>query len=127
MNKVQILDKLQRNLVMRGMSPVRGATTVTVANMVISCVDADIQSPMGGVSASSAPFLGIGVAAPSIIKIVGASSSYDTLAKIFVTEAAMVVFREVCGFANDIMIYDDDGSTLIATIRGSADLVGLGQ
>ena len=126
MNKVQILDKLQRNLVMRGLSPVRGATTVTVEGMIISCVDASIQAPMGGIDGSASPFLGMGVVAPGKIKIVP-SGSEASIAEIFVTANDLIVLREVCGFANDVAVMDHDEATVLATLAGSADLAMMGQ
>jgi len=126
MNKVQILDKLQRNLLARGLSPVRGSTTVTVEGMAISCVDASIQAPMGGVDGTSSPFLGMGIVAPGMIKIVPTSTE-ASIAEIFVTANDLIVLREVCGFANDVIIYDHDLANVLATIPGSADLHMMGQ
>lgn len=126
MNKVQILDKLQRNLLQRGLSPVRGATSITIAGFVISCVDASIQAPMGGVDGTVSPFLGIGVASPGTIKIVP-DGTKATIPQIFLDEASLIVLRELCGFANNIVIMNYADAVVVATLTGSADLHMMGQ
>lgn len=126
MNKVQILDKLQRNLIMRGLSPVRGATNITIAGFVVSCVDAVIQAPMGGIDGTSSPFLGMGVVAPGTIKIVP-DGTKATIPAIFLDAASLIVLREVCGFANDVVVMDHDEVNVLATLTGSADLHMMGQ
>ncbi len=125
-NKAKILDKIKRNLDMLGVTAVRGAEDVTITGvMVITCEDASIQSPMGGVSDASAPFLGIGVAAPVTIQIQGDTGN-DDLEDIIPDEDALKALRVCCGFANQVTILGADDAVL-ATLPGSPDLHGMGQ
>ena len=130
-NKVEILDKIERNMTQRGLSAVRVGETVEVTKsdasvLVVSYVGKDIQSPMGGVDDSQSPFLGIGIAAPGQIKIKGAAGD-TTIALIFSDSVSLELMHEVSGFANDVQIEDGDTTAELARIRGQADVLGLGQ
>lgn len=130
-NKEQILDKIVRNMTQRGMTAARVGATVEVTKtggdkLVVSYVDKGVQSPMGGVSASAAPFLGIGVAAPGSLKIKGAAAE-TTIAGIFDTVEALTLLAECSGFANDVIVERGDNTTELARIRGQADLLGMGM
>jgi hypothetical protein len=125
-NKVQILDKIKRNLDMLGISATRGASSVTVSGLTISYVDASIQSPMGGVSDAAAPFLGIGVANPGKLKIKGAAGE-NTVAAMMDSATNLKVLRLCCSFANNVVLEAGDTATELADLPGSPDLHGMGQ
>ena len=130
-NSVQILDKIVRNMKQRGVSAVvRNASSVSVTKtggdvLTVSYVDKSVQSPMGGVSSSAAPYLGIGIAAPGAIKIKGAAAE-STIAAIFDTAEAIELLAEVSGYANDIIIENGGSSAQLARLKGHADLLGMG-
>jgi hypothetical protein len=126
MNSKQILDKIARNLSMRGITAVRGASEVTVGGLIVSCVDADIQKPLGGVDGNLSPFLGIGVAAPGKVKIKGASGE-TSVGLIFTTEQNLQVLSVCCAFANNVIIEDGDSAAQLAELWGQTDNLGLGQ
>lgn len=126
-NKVQILDKIARNLEQLGMTVTRGSACEVVAQgLTVSYTDADIQSPMGGVDGDISPFLGIGVANPGQIKIKG-DAGENTLAAIWTTSDKLQVLQQVAGHANDITVEAGDTATELAYLRGSADVLGLGM
>jgi hypothetical protein len=126
MNKVAIMNKIKRNLDMLAIAATQDATTITVDSAIISCVDASIQAPLGGVDGSSSPFLGIGVAAPGVIKIKGASSE-DTVAKIAKSELRLKVLAVICAFGNDVVVEDGDSTTELARVPGNVDLKMMGS
>ena len=110
-NKVQILDKIERNCRQLDIAVNRdSAEQLTAAGMVITYTDAVIESPMGGIDDSASPFLGIGIANPGVIDIDTDPSSLDELR----------VLRVVSGMANDIQIP-------AGRLEGHADLLGMGQ
>lgn len=110
-NKVQILDKIQRNCEQLGIAVSRtDAETLVAAGMTITYVEADIEKPMGGVDDQISPFLGIGVANPGVINIDKDPSSLDEFR----------VLRVVAGMANDIVLP-------AGRLEGHADLLGMGQ
>jgi len=110
-NRVQILDKIERNCSQLGIAVTRNdLNTLTAAGMVITYVDAVIEKPMGGIDDSTSPFLGIGVANPGVIDIDTDPSTLDEFR----------VLRIVAGMANDITIPS-------GRLEGHADLLGMGQ
>lgn len=125
-NSVQVLDKIKRNLDAVGVSATRNATSVTAAGLTISYVDASIQSPMGGVSDASSPFLGIGIANPGSIKIKGAAGE-NTIAGIFVNAADLAVLACCTRFANDVVVEAGDTTAELARLAGHPDLKMMGQ
>lgn len=129
-NKVQILDKIKRNLDVLGVTATRGATSIVVENgsndLTITCEDADIQKPMGGVDGTSSPFIGIGVANPCTIKVKSAISTADTVADVLDSDVAAKVLHLVAGHANDILLENSDASFALR-MRGQVDLLGLGM
>lgn len=129
-NGKQILAKIARNLGQLGIATAADVNAVVVqvagvADLTISYQAADILSPMGGVSDASAPFLGIGTANPGKIVIKGASGD-TAIANIIDTAQRAQVFAVCAAFANDIVVQAFDGSVL-AEVRGNADLFGMGQ
>lgn len=125
-NRKSILDKLHRNFQQIGLTSVRGASDVVVAGLTITYVDASIQSPMGGVSDASSPFLGIGVASPGVLKIKGAAGE-NALADIFVTADDLKVLAFCAHFANDVVVEAGDTATELARLPGTADLRMMGE
>ena len=121
-NSVQILDKIQRNCQQRGIAVSRtSAELLVAAGLQIAYEAADIAAPMGGISPSVSPFLGIGVANPGLIVI--------QKADLDMSADELRVIRIASGHANDISIRSDkaDASTEIAKLEGHADLNGMGQ
>lgn len=125
-NPVQVLDKIKRNLDSVGVPATRNATSVTAAGLTVSYVDASIQSPLGGVSDSSSPYLGIGIANPGVIKIKGAATE-NTIAAIFVAASDLAVLACCTRFANDVVIEAGDTTTELARLAGHPDLKMMGQ
>lgn len=110
-NKVQILDKIERNCRQLDIAVTRNdLNTLTAAGMVITYTDANIQEPIGGVDDSSNPFLGIGIANPGVIDIDTNPANLDQFR----------VLRLVSGMANDITIP-------AGRLEGHPDLLGMGQ
>jgi len=107
-------------------SATQDATSITVDTAVISCVDAAIQAPMGGVNGAVSPFLGIGVAAPGQIKLKGAAGE-NTVAAIVDSELRAIVLSLLVAFANDVVIEAGDATTQLALIPGSVDLQVMGS
>ncbi len=125
-NSVAILNKLSRNLSMLGLTNTREATTVTCSGLIISYTDAVVAGPMGGVSAASSPYLGIGIAAPGTIKIKGASGE-TTVAGMFDSATNLKVLTTVVGFGNEVVIESGDSTTELARLNPSVDFQGMGQ
>jgi len=110
-NKVQILDKIERNCRQLDIAVTRNsAELLTAAGMEISYVDAVIDSPQGGIDDSASPFLGIGIANPGKINIDTDPSTLDEYR----------VLRVVSGMANNIVLPSGE-------LEGHADLLGMGQ
>lgn len=110
-NRVQILDKIQRNCQQLGITVSRtDASTLVAAGLTITYTDASIQSPMGGIDGSASPFLGIGIANPGKINISANPSTLDEFR----------VLRVCAGHANAIVIPAGE-------LEGSADLLGMGM
>jgi hypothetical protein len=131
MAQLAILDKIERSARNYGLTIVsRTATTIVVDNasndFTVSLVDATIGAPMGGVDPAVSPFLGIGVAAPCILKMKSTVHAADTVADLFDTVAAVTLFRILCGFANDVLLENGDAGYSVR-VRGNPDIVGLGQ
>lgn len=125
-NKNAILDKLSRNLDQLSISNTRGSSSVTADSLVISYVDASIQSPMGGISDASSPFLGIGVQNPGKLKIKGAAGQ-NTIAAIFTSQARLQILKAVGDFGNNVVVEAGDSSSQLAEIKAHSDLLGMGQ
>lgn len=136
-NRVQILDKIERNLEQIGLAPVRNSAEVlTVGNLIVRYENADIASPMGGVSDAASPFLGIGTANPGVIAISGLLDADAALADLFVDANDYRVLARCTSFANDVILRAGDTATAtdsvgagaeLARLEGHPDLLGLGQ
>ena len=133
-NSQAILDKIARNLQMRGIpaaSIVRGQSSVSLTKtggdvLTISYTAKAVQSPMGGVSPASSPYLGAGIAAPGTLKVKGASGE-TTIAGIFDTVEALELMHELAGYANDVVVESGSTTAELARIRGHESLVGMGS
>ena len=126
-NKVPVLNKLARNLEQLGQVVSRGANAEVIASgLTVSYVDASIQSPMGGVSADSSPFLGMGIAAPGKLKIKGGAGE-NSIAAIFVAAGDLLVLSQCSKFANDVIVEAGDTATELARLAGHADLQMMGE
>jgi len=133
-NKEAMLDKIARNLKQRGLAEskvVRTASGVEVEKtggdkLTISYVDKSVQSPMGGVSPASSPFLGIGVAAPGSLKIKGAAGE-NSVAAIMDQVESVQVLAECSGFGNDVVVEAGDTTAELVRVRGIAEALGMGS
>lgn len=126
MNTKFIIAKIKRNLDMLSIAATTDLNTVTVDGAVISCVDASIAAPMGGIDGSVSPFLGMGVANPGQIKVKGAAGE-NTIAAIMTSELRLKVLSLVMGFGNDVVVEAGDTATELARIPGAVDVMGVGQ
>ena len=136
-NKVQILDKIARNLDMLKIEYSRDVETLVVANgsndLTISYVTADIASPLGGVDDSLNPFLGIGTANPGRIQMAGAgvnTANAATVGEVIDSLVAATTFHLISGFANSIKLVNANagvGANLEVQVEGHQDLVMMGQ
>ena len=109
-NRIQILDKIERNCKQLGIATSRSdSATLVAGGITITYVDASIQSPMGGVSDQVSPFLGIGIANPGKINL---SINPSTLIH-------FQVLRVCSGHANNVIIP-------LGELAGSSDLLGMG-
>ena len=130
-NRQAILEKIERNMKMRGVSVERVGDTVEVEKtggdkLIVSYEDKDLQKPMGGIDGSVSPFLGIGVAAPGSLKIKGAAAE-STIAAIMDTSEALELMHEVSGYGNDVIIEDGGSTAELARVAGHETVLGLGM
>ena len=136
-NKEAIIDKIARNMKQRGITADRVGETVVVENgsndLTVTYEEKDVQSPMGGVSDASSPYLGIGIAAPGTLKIEGAgvnTANPATVGELIDSLTAAVLLAECAGFANDIQLANANagaGADLDVRIGGDADRLGMGS
>lgn len=130
-NRKQILAKIARNAKQIGLTVnSESQTAVVIENgsndLTISYVDASIQSPMGGVSDSASPFLGIGIANPGKIKIKSAISTNDNMSDVIDSLVAAKVLALCAGHANNILLENSDAA-FTGEIPGHPDLLGMGM
>jgi len=136
-NKVQIMDKIARNLDMLKISYTRDTLELTVENgsndLKLSYVSADIQKPMGGVDGDVSPFLGAGVANPGMIQMEGAgvnTANPATVGELIDSLIAAKVFHLISGFANSIKLANANagaGIDLDEEVEGHHDFIMMGQ
>ena len=109
-NRVQILDKIERNCKQLGIVTSRSdANTLVAGGITITYTDAVIQAPMGGIDDKTSPFLGIGIANPGKI-------NFDTNPT---TLIHLQVLRVAGGHANTIVVH-------LGELQGSSDLLNMG-
>lgn len=136
-NKEAIMDKIVRNMKQRGFSGATrtatglqlqkssGAADATKILQVVY-VDKSGNAPQIGVSDAVSPFLGIGVAAPGSIKIIGGTAD-TTLALTMDSIEALVLLSAISGMANDIVLEEGATNTEVGRIAGHSDVLGLGE
>lgn len=127
----QILNKVARNCTQRGLTVnSNSGAAVVIENgsndLTVSYVAASIDLPMGGVSPASSPFLGVGVVNPGQLKLKSSSSAANTIADVLDTLIAAKVLAVLAGMGNDLLLENLD-ATFSGTLRGHADLLGMGQ
>ena len=134
-NASAILDKIVRNMEQRGYAnPAKvqlvGTTVqftkVDTTVLLVTYVNKNTQSPMGGVDPTVSPYLGIGIAAPGSLKIKGAAGQ-NTVAAIFNDSGALELMVELAGYANDLIVEAGDTTTQLARIRGDESVLGMGS
>jgi hypothetical protein len=129
-NTKAILDKLARNLDQLSIGESRGAFSSVIVsnglnNLTISYVPAQIQAPMGGVDDTINPFLGIGTTNPGQL-LIKSTTVGGVIGDVIDGQVAAQVLAMVAGMANDIILQDGAG-TQVAYIRGTVDLLVMGQ
>jgi hypothetical protein len=81
---------------------------------------------MGGIDSSVSPYLGIGISNPGAIKMTSAIHAVGNIKDVIDGAIAAIIFHELCGFANNVILENDNASFSL-TIQGHADLLNLGQ
>jgi len=109
----------------------QSATNVVISNgsnnLTVGYIAASFNPSMvGGVDGSVSPFLGIGTANPGKILMLSSINTAGTIADVIDGSVAAQVLCLLAGRANDLVLSNSDGSS-ITNIRGSADLLGMGQ
>jgi len=129
-NVTSIMNKVARNAQEIGLVVAsQTANTVVISNggnnLTVSYILASILPPMGGVDPQISPYLGIGIANPGQISLQSATGT--TIPGLIDGAVAAQLLAMLAGFANDIVLLSDDGSTQLARLRGSSDLLNMGQ
>jgi len=130
-----------------------GNATVTITSdsgsLTIYYLTAAIQLPMGGVLNTVSPYLGIGVGNPGQILIASSASTAGAISDIITGPISANIMAMCAGFANDLVLAnsqviadrsDSDssinglpasvggaGAAYWVRVRGSVDLLGMGQ
>lgn len=130
-NSKQILAKIARNAAQIGLTVnSQSQSAVVIDNgtndLTVSYVAASIDAPMGGVSPSSSPYLGIGVANPGKIKIKSAISTAGAVTDVLDSMVAAKVLALCARFANNVVLENGDAA-FTDEIVGHPDLIGLGE
>ena len=127
-NAAAILQKLARNLDQLDIAESQGLNTVTAGadSLVVSYVNASLQSPMAGIDDTVSPYLGIGIAAPGKLKIKGAAGQ-NTVAAIMHNAENLQILKLVGDFGNNVQLEAGDTTTLLAEIKSYVDGVMYGQ
>jgi len=144
--KKQILEKIERNAEMLGMSVISNdGITLTIddagsaQNIRVSydeSHDLAVSGPMLGVSDAASPFLGVNVMAPGTIKVSIGADDNDATDEVIadlqgaITVDVLRVLRLANQFANDVKLAKENagaGSDFEVITRGDEKLTGLGQ
>jgi hypothetical protein len=158
-NIISISNKIARNAQILGYTVSAqgedsfGNAYVTITadsgSLSVYYLTAAIQLPMGGVSNTVSPYLGIGVANPGQLMLVSSSSAAGSMADIINGPISANIFGMCAGFANDLILANSDvlsgrsasdpsvnglpasvggaGEPYWVRVRGSTDLLGMGQ
>jgi hypothetical protein len=127
----QIMAKIARNCEQLGLT-VNSNTGAAVVienasnDLTISYVAAAIDLPMGGVSPASSPYLGVGVVAPGVLKLKSSSTAADAITDVLDSVVAAKVFKVLVNMGNDVLLENSD-ATFTTTIRGHAEVLGMGM
>ena len=129
-NSKQTLAKIARNAAQLGLTVNSASdTSVVIENgsndITVTYASASIQSPMGGIDSSVSPFLGIGIANPGQI-VMTTPGTAGTVGGVIDSAVAAQVLQLISGHANDIILADST-HTSICRLRGTVDLLGMGQ
>lgn len=129
-NKSMIIGKLARNAHMLGLTVLSQDHDKFVVDngsndLTVSYEEASFNpSVVGGVDDMTNPFLGAGTLAPGKIKIKSVNTATNIGAVIDGSVAAQLLV--ICSsMGNDVIL--ENGSTIVTTLRGHSDLVGVGQ
>jgi hypothetical protein len=123
--------------------------TADTGTLSVYYLTAAIQLPMGGVSNTVSPYLGIGVANPGQLLIASSVSTAGSMADIINGPISANIFAMVAGMANDIVLADaatlsgrsgtdssinglpastgGAGNPYWVRVRGTTDWLGMGQ
>jgi hypothetical protein len=131
MNKVQIIAKIARKAGLSGLT-VNSNTGLSLViengsnDLTISCVDATIAAPLGGIDPANSPYLGIAMSNPGFIKIKSTISTEDTIVDVLDSVVAAKIYAICCGFGN-LVILENSDAAFTTTINPNADLVNVGS
>jgi len=130
-NITSIMNKVARNAQQMGLVvTAQDASSVTISNgsnnLKVGYILASIQQPQGGVDPSVSPFLGIGIANPGQLSLTSAIHTGAAMSDIIDSAVAAQVLAILSGFANDIVLSNDNAS-FTARIRGTVDMLNMGQ
>lgn len=130
-NKSMIIGKLARNARMLGLTVLsqdhdkfvvdNGSNDLTVIYKEASFS----PSVVGGVDDTSDPFLGAGTLAPGTIKIKSSINTANNITDIIDSSVAAQLLMICSSMGNDVIL--ENSGTLVITLRGHSDLVGVGQ
>jgi len=123
--------------------------TADTGSLSVYYLTAAIQLPMGGVTPTVSPYLGIGVANPGQLMLVSSVSTAGSMADIINGPISANILAMCAGFANDLVLADSQvlagrsatdssinglpasvggaGAAYWVRVRGSVDTIGLGQ
>lgn len=130
-NITSIMNKVARNAQELGLTVLsQTASSVVIDNgsndLTVGYIAASIQAPMGGVDPTVSPYLGIGIANPGQISLTSSIHTGGNMSDIIDSQVAAQVLQLLSGFANDIVLSNDNAS-FTCRLRGDADLLGMGQ
>lgn len=131
-NVNSIMAKVARNAQELGLTVVsQTANSVVIDNgsndLTVGYVLASILPPMGGVDPTVSPYLGIGIANPGQISLTSSiHGGSPSMCDIIDSAVAAQVLAMLAGFANDLLLSNDNGS-FTARLRGDVDLLNMGQ
>jgi hypothetical protein len=126
-----IMNKIARQAQVRGLTVNSNTgTAVNIENgsndLTITYVTPSILAPMGGVDNTVSPFLGIGTVNPGSLKMKSSISTNSNITDVIDGVVAATVQKILDGFSNDLILENANASFSV-TIRGDADLLGMGQ
>lgn len=131
-NKSMIIGKLARNAHMLGLTVLSQDHDKFVVDngsndLTVSYEEASFSpSVVGGVDDMTNPFLGAGTLAPGKIKIKSVNAStIPSITDVIDSSVAAQLLVICSSMGNDVIL--ENGSTIVTTLRGHSDLLGVGQ